>query len=321
MVARPKPVTAAEAAAAVAECRRFADHIDRWRGASTAVQYAMLAWATYRLRHIQEEVPDLSPDLRRTIEKLFPILTRFSETERPGYLHGLALTHRPLRGTWHDAALRAWRDLPCAIGAEEDLLEAVDKALDMLSESDDEASATDQLKRTVEAAWTEGDAHVRELLAPRLVGYGDRLKGTGALKTLRKQVGDLETKATRADADADAAEPLPPEWEWRHRTEGARVLVFGGDRLPPIRRVKEAFSFSEVDHVTCLNMRKVQSGAERVAGHDLVLLQIRFLSHKASDLIVEACRSAGTPFVVLQNGISVAQVRAGLERVYGGERE
>lgn len=317
-LARPVPVTAATAAVALAEVRRFVDQLDRWRGAPSASQYAMLAWATCRLRHMQDEVEDLPAELRPRIAALFPPLTRFSEVERPGYVHGLGLGHRPPRGTWHDAALAAWREMPCAVGAPADLLEAVDRALEAFSTCQDERVAAEALRLALTAAWTAGDPGLRERLPARLIGFGDRLKGAGVLKTLRAQVRALEDKVAAAEATEDATDPVPEDWPWLSRTQGARVLVFGGDRQAPVRRVKEAFGLGSVDHVSCVNIRKVQSGAERVAGHDLVLLQIRFLSHKASDLIVEACARAGTPFVALQNGMGVAQVRAALERTFGG---
>jgi hypothetical protein len=317
----PKPVAVelTTAVAAVTECRRFVDALDRWRDQPRELQCAMIAWATYRLRHIQEEVPGISEDVRRQIDKLFPKLTRFSEAERPGFVPGLSLSHRPQRGTWHADAVLAWRELPCASGSEEGLLEAVDRLLtsDEASSAEEQRVADEELRSMVAKAWDSGDTRLREQLVDRLVGFGHRLKGTSAFKTLRSQVKAREEAGLEQIEAKDAAEPLPEGWAWIERTQGARVLIFGGDRQPPIKRLKAAFGFETMDHVTCQNMRKVQSGAERVEGHDLVLLQIRFLSHKASNMVVDACHRTGTPFVSLQNGMSIAQVRAGLERVYG----
>lgn len=305
--AEPGPVTADNAAAALAELQQACASFDAWTLHTQATQQAALAYVAARLRQLQDEVPGLPSEVQSGIERLFPALTRYSETERPGWVYGLSRAHAP-RGTgWLDEAGRAWRALPHRVA---DAPQAALAAVEAVLEGDGEA---EDLRAAVLVAWETNDAAVRAALGEILVGHSDRLQGTKALKTLRARLQEREKTDADATEAADAASPVPEDWAWSALTTGARVLLAGGDRAAATRRLTTAFRFAGITHVTGHQIRKVQSAAEQVQGVDLVIVIVRFLSHRASGIVIEACRSVGTRYVIVGEGTSIAQVRRAIE--------
>jgi hypothetical protein len=305
--AQPRAVAADTAAAALAELQRACASFGAWRLHPQPTQRAALAYVAARLRQLQDEVVGLTSEVHAGIERLFPALTRYSDTERPGFVYGLSRNHTPRGTSWLDDAGRGWRELPGTVG---DTPQAALAAVEAVLEGDGDS---DELRAAVLVAWETNDAEVRAALGVRLVGHSDRLQGKKALKTLRAHLQDRE----QADADAteagDAASPIPEDWAWSAITKSARVLLAGGDRPAATRRLNAAFGFDHITHVTGHQIRKVQSAAEQVKGVNLVIVIVRFLSHRASGIVIEACRDIGTPYVIVGAGTSIAQVRRAIE--------
>jgi hypothetical protein len=305
--AEPGPITSEGAAAALAELQRACSDLDGWTLHPQPSQRAALAYVAARLRQLQDEVPGLTTEVHAGIERLFPALTRYSETERPGFVYGLSRAHRPRGASWLDDAGRAWRELPGAVG---DTPQAALAAVEAVLERDGDS---DELRAAVLVAWETNDAAVRAALCDRLVGHSDRLQGKKALKTLRSHLQDREKADADATEAADAVSPIPEDWAWSPLTKGARVLLAGGDRPAVTRRLNAAFGFAGITHVTGHQIRKVQSAAEQVKGVDLVIVIVRFLSHRASGIVIDACRDVDTRHVIVGEGTSIAQVRRAIE--------
>jgi hypothetical protein len=164
-----------------------------------------------------------------------------------------------------------------------------------------------------------GQRHPRLLLALR--GQLHRLADVPGLKTLKTAL----KSASRPDPveeellEEASTLDLPSNWPHLAMTEGKRAVVVGGDPRPAAaERMRAAFRFARVDW-EAKDARRLQGLAERVRGGsiDLVLLLRAFVGHAEAATVIEACRGGGVPFVIIDTGYGVSQVRLALERFAG----
>ena len=175
---------------------------------------------------------------------------------------------------------------------------------------DDEALVK-LVRRLLESGLTQSDPQLVQLLLPPRAA----IKRASGLKTLRSRLKQAsEGKAPTVPPSTSTA--VPQDWPFFAQTEGKVVVILGGDPRPEAKdRIAEAFRFREVTWETT-DSRRVQSVRERVLRHsvDMVVLLRQLLSHKVSEAITPACNQAGVPFVVVDTGYGVTQVRLGIER-------
>ncbi|MGH7298355.1 MAG: hypothetical protein ACRELB_25670 [Polyangiaceae bacterium] len=130
-------------------------------------------------------------------------------------------------------------------------------------------------------------------------------------------------KHVRADHghDDDGAD-LDPAWRLLPLVRGLRAIVVGGDpREPNRQRLERALGLSSLEWPTIDGPRKVDSivGRIRKGTYGLVIVLQAFVAHAESEPVIEAAKTAGTPWA-LTDGYGVASVKLGLERFLGGPR-
>ena len=189
-----------------------------------------------------------------------------------------------------------------------------EKALRLLEVAlEKERSIKPSVLEAIGAGVRDDDPRLLQLLAGRLDQLGDEPRLRKVRKALRKRA-----------AASPAQAPSPTPWAGRARTEGWRVVLLGGDRprkMVPL--LKDAFGFSEVRWESGHKMRRVRQlqGSVRSGRVDLCLVVARFLSHKASNLVVDACKERGVPVVTMGSGAGLEALKQELESRLGIEAE
>ncbi|MEZ4475375.1 MAG: hypothetical protein R3F60_32180 [bacterium] len=109
--------------------------------------------------------------------------------------------------------------------------------------------------------------------------------------------------------------PLPDDWPHRDRLRAARVLLVGSDLThDQLGALRDTFGFARLDHTSGHKPRRVQASATAIqAGrYDLVIVLTRWLSHKVSIAVVQACKHASVP-MIQAGGYGIATLKAAFE--------
>ncbi len=293
--------------------------LSRWAELAQDVDHALTAWFTARLRGAQvhaERVGDPTSEARIAAE--IRRLSKHSQTSRPGFVHGLALTHTPRTGSWESDAAQ-WEARAAELLQqieEENAPPNPDDAIRQLAakarDGVDPEVMVSELRALLKIGASPTDKRILNLARP----YADALDGK-VFASLRKAIRDtVEAESTE---DMASPSPIPADWPLFLRTRGRRALVVGGDPRPErAAKLAETFGFHSVEWLEGSTTRKVDGLAERMRSGslDLVIVLRAFNSHKLSTAIF-AVKSELCP-VVLADGYGVNQVRLGIERFLGG---
>jgi hypothetical protein len=254
---------------------------------------------------------------------LFSQMTKVSKETKPGFVKGLSRSHTSEGPAWIDDAVTWWhavrRHLPTDAPAPPPTPSSLnaERQIGLLAEAVDDARADAELCGLVALALDAGVKPDDPRLVALLLGHAEMLVDR-RFRNLRKFV-----RQGRSSVDAESQEPpgpaVPDDWPWLVRTRDRRAVLVGGDRREKTEdRVREAFSFTEVEWDSGWHPRRVEALAARIqaGGVDLVILLARFLSHKTWDVLVPACKAAGVPFILVERGYGIAQIRASMEKVF-----
>lgn len=299
--------------------QKVIDHRERWNALPRRVQCLVIEWLTARLRHLQVRG---ARDWR--VEQGFTVLTHYSRTEQPGFSYGLARSHGPRNDSWSDDAAvhldELRRMLPEArleppnkerlLARIQELSEELDEAPDFAAEA-----VSSQLVRAFSDAIDAG-INPKDTRLVNLGASWMELLADGRFRALRRAVREEQSSAEGTlDRTYDA---IPEDWPWWGRTEGRRAVMLGGSPRELNRaRLQEEFRFAELVWDPAEHKRNVlQKLRERIrnGGVDLVIVLRRFVGHDTDDVVVKACKEAGTDWVHVEHGYGVNQVQASIER-------
>lgn len=304
---------------------RVVEGWDRWSGFPPDAQRLLAGHLAARLRTLQEGP---FPEDRR-IGHAFGILSAFMKKARPGFVSGLARSHRPARETWEadaDAFFDRLLDMiPAPLEAAPNLqrkLEGVEALVREIETAPAEArSAVEAQVRREIAALLAAGLSARHPRLIRICGPLLSLLEGGEFRALRRAVRD-DQEARDEEAGEDAAEAahnaLPGDWAWWGRTRGRRAVMVGGSPREPNRvRLEGAFGFAELDWMPAeFRRNSLQAVRDRVraGGVDLVLILRSLVGHDADQVILPACREMDVAWVSVEQGYGVARVRQAIER-------
>jgi len=316
--------TRSEAAEEVAALNRALSQLGVWSSAPKEAQQALVGHLVARARQLQDDAEHLLEDTadRAILDRVFSVMSAFSKREQPGFVFGLMRSHTPTHGSWGNDA-RLWGSrLGHAMHSHGHL--NPERTLDTLrelhdaTEPVDAAVFLDAVTEALDAGVAVDDPRLVRVTAARM----DDLKTRARFKRLRKAIRQAEQDSQQDDAEFEAevaaghAEP-PRGWPLLDMVRGRRAVLIGGDRREEARvRIQAAFELESLDWVSTDHSRHFQSVANRVAsgGCDLVILLRRFIGHDVDRIIIPACRAAGVPWVSVERGYGVAQIRASMDR-------
>ena len=326
--------------------------IARWGGYPAEVRLALSHFIAARCRALQVAPLKYRKglDLKEEVAEIFPRLRAPLERERLGFVHGLALEHRPAHGdSWRDdvnhhskhlARLRekyapTRREPPrfCSQKAITALAHLVAKKASAVAIREDLASY-------IEQGLDPADARVLSTLQPvadifpeedlawaKLHAGWEAMAAEEAARAEEASVtDDLEPPTNNASADTSAHkevdEERPVDASWSHwdYVSGRSIAIIGGDcRVATKQKIEEVFEPSSLSWPKVTKkggMRRVKAMCERIENHsvELVLVLNRFISHKASKKIIKACKKAGVPYACLERGYGVVQMIEAIER-------
>ncbi len=162
----------------------------------------------------------------------------------------------------------------------------------------------------LEGSWTHDARDCWDALAHLL---GDEPLVRPAPASTRKP------KRARHD-EGGAGDDVDESWPSLGLVRGRRAIMLGGDpREPNRQRLERVLQLASLEWPPIDGPRKVDAVVERIRrrAYDLVLVLQPFVAHKQSDAIIEAARSATTPWS-LAEGYGAAAVKRALERFLGG---
>ncbi|MFT5683240.1 MAG: hypothetical protein ACI8RZ_004171 [Myxococcota bacterium] len=278
-----------------------------WRGMPKNTQQDLTALLAAWGRHLQGL---LDKTHSTVLSQFFGRLTEYSEREQPGFVYGLARQHRPRNGSWLEDALRVWRRLAPADSTPGITPET---ALTTLQARLHLPDIRPSVLIALQAGVNDDDPRLVQLLSSRLSALGDAPR----LRKVRKAI-------RRHHNQSDRSQPLAVVAPWPHHaiTSTWRVIILGGDRpkkLNPL--LKDTFGFTDIRHESGKQIRRVLQLRESIlAGKiNLCLVVIRFLSHKASNMVVDACNEQGVTVVKMGSGLNLVPLREALSERLGGE--
>ncbi|MFT4624091.1 MAG: hypothetical protein ACI8PZ_002750 [Myxococcota bacterium] len=293
--------------------------VDQWKPFPRDLQKCLVGYASSISRYLQDEA---GPAIGLTappneLATMFSVMTRWSDVQRPGFVSGLSRRNPPDHGSWAADAAWWWGKLQRHLGVDPepkavsdvDAWAGLHRVIAEGPEAEPLLGALGQLR---DAGVSSEDRRLLDAVFP----HAHLLDGVTVFKTLRKKLARMAEVEDEVTAAADERAPIPEEWPLRDRTEGKIAAVLGGDPRPrALARLKDAFGFEELTWEIA-DGRRTQALADRVRRHsvDMVIVLRRFVSHKLTDVLLPACRTAEVPFVVVDTGYGVAQTRMALER-------
>lgn len=168
-----------------------------------------------------------------------------------------------------------------------------------------------RVSELIEAGARPQDKRIARLAYP----FAEDLREAGLLDVARAAEAMAEAEA---DADESPTRPtaVPPDWPYFAHTAGKKAVIVGGEpRAERLKRLEEAFRFSELEWLDKAHSGgAIDSIVERMRSGslDMVIALRAFSSHKLTDKLFanqcETCR------LVLADTYGVTQVRLGIER-------
>lgn len=268
-----------------------------WRGLPKNIQRDLTALLATWGRHIQD---NLGAEHSTKLTAFFSRLTEFSELEQPGFVYGLARQHMPRGASWLEEALQVWRRLnPEELEPTITPELALTKLQGQLSRANIRPAVLDALSSGLQ----ETDPRLIQLLSSRLSDLGDEPRLRKVRKAIRRHNSERDKRERQRQQQTQA-----PSWAHRSTTSTWRVIILGGDRpkkLSPL--LKEKFSFADIRHESGKQMRRVHQLQQSISAGkiNLCLIVTRFLSHKASNLIVDACNEHGVLVMKMGSGLNL----------------
>lgn len=299
------------------------DAVDRWAELPRPTQRALVATVAARARLLQDHLNvDPVPD---ALDKVFSALTGFSKRAQPGFVFGLMRAHSPQHGeTWRADAEHWARALHA--GATEEAASNPERCLAELVELAAQPEPGEAFVEAVLAALNAGVEADDPRLVRAVLGHTEQLKRHARFKKLRRAAREAEDQdaASEAELSAPAAPVLPADWPFHSFVANKRAAIVGGDLREEARqRIQAAFGFASLDWVSTEHGRHIQALAAAVQGGtvDLVILLRRFIGHDVDRIVPPACRAAGVPWVSVERGYGVSQLRLGMERYLQPEED
>jgi hypothetical protein len=314
---------------AVAKLNAASERTEEWLQFDLDTQRALTGLLISRARHLQDvDAPQLNHPLTvQYLNKTFSNVTSYSRINRPGFVIGLSRQHDPEHGSWLADGIAWWNELRRRAGLSDQIDDLPDEptmnpektlqALEVLL--DGETPNREEVCNAALDCLTSGiktdDIRLMKFLHPwpKLLTKEPRLKSVR--KCLRNH--DQAMKADGSEALSDTTE-ISDDWPYWSHTRGKVAQIIGADPRPRIQgRIKKTFQFGELGWEAGWNVRRVESIGTQIANGniDLVIFLARWMSHSAWHLIVPICKEAGIPFVLVEGGYGVSQIRATMEKV------
>lgn len=302
---------------------RVVDAVDRWYGLPADAQRYLAAHLAARLRTLQDVA---FPDDRR-VGHAFGVLSAFMKKARPGFVFGLARTHRPGRDTWEADADAFFDRLLEMLPQPPEDAPPVQRRLDMLeglvheidaAPAEARSAVEAQVRREMAAVLAAGVSSRNVRLVRMATPILATLEGS-EFRALRRAIRD-EQEAAAAEGTEESVEPspLPADWPWWAHTRGRRAVMVGGSPRELNRaRLQRIFEFAELTWMPAeFRRNSLQAVRDRVraGGLDLVLILRSFVGHDADQVILPACREMQVGWASVEQGYGVARVRQAIER-------
>lgn len=315
------PSTPLEFLDGIQRLARVSDRTDRWKRLPRRVQQLFLAYCTCKARVWQENLDLGSSRHEVVLEQVFRALTRYSARERPGFVHGLSRSHRAERDTWADDADYWWTELALAADIEPEPTNT-ERQLEELSRTLAGSASEGVVQAAVVHAIENGVQPTDLRLLKLLNNQSHALDDEPRLRAVRRALREQEV----SDGPDDRTEEAPlidDDWPWMHVTEGKHAVIAGGDGRPDAtERVRQAFHFDAVTWHTDPNDRRLDSLARRIRSGNVGMLfyLARFSSHASQTVLRDACKDAGVPFVRIEHGYGVQQLKLAIENWMHGKQ-
>ena len=317
------PPDSNDAAAHASEVERLAAEMPRiaeWTSFPKHIQRHLVAMVAARARSVQIAEPTMA----QPVARIFSTLTKFSANERPGFVIGLMRDSEPRGATWLADAVEAHAALCAELSIEEAPAvkltpeRALDELRAVLNEGAEPDTIADTISIALDAGLAPDDVRLLDLLAPDASTLATALGARAKFKRLRRALRD------HLDADEDddqlldsSAALVPVDWPHWPATLDKRAVVIGGDLREDARiRLERAFQFRSLAWITTEHMRGVQQVGQTVSGGtvDLAIVLLRFIGHAKAQQVLPVCKQSGVPWIVVERGYGVAQVRLAIER-------
>ena len=325
-----------------------AEAIARWGSFPDEVRVALTHFVAARCRALQEAPSKYRKglDLKEEVADIFPRLRAPIERERLCFVHGLALDHRPAHGnTWQDdvshwsSKINALRQkyAPAKTSREPfNTQKAITAVAHLIARKASPVAIRHDLKGYIEQGLNPKDERLLSTLAPVAEFFPEddprwaklhqgwaaiRAREEAASRSLEASLQEVPEERAEVE-DEDLAEESVVDERWSHwaYVAGRTIAIIGGDRRDSAAdRIAESFKPAALvwPKVTKKGgMRRVTSMCSRIDNQsiDLVLVLNRFISHKASNKIIGACKKANVPYACIERGYGVAQLAEAIER-------
>lgn len=305
------------------ELRRLSDNttpsaLMAWLDFPKEVQRALVGMAVARARFIQDEIsPALHPiTIDQELDRFFSGMTAFSKREQPGFVFGLRRHHHPVADRWAEDSQRWWGELAGRLP--EPITPNPERALNALLECiDSDGGEEEVVQRALEvldAGVSPDDPRFVRMMVP----HQDKLRKHTRFKRLRKALRDVmtEDEAVVSESVSEASE-IPADWEFLEDVQGKHAVIVGGEPREDARaRIESAFGFASLEWVSTEHGRNIEKlvSSIRAGGVDMVILLRRFIAHNIDRTVLPAARSEGIPWVSVERGYGVQQIKSAVER-------
>lgn len=315
------PSTPLEFLDGIQRLARVSDRTDRWKPLPRRVQQLFLAYCTCKARVWQENLDLGSSRHEVVLEQVFRALTRYSARERPGFVHGLSRTHRAERESWAEDAHYWWTELCLAANIDPEPSN-IEIQLDELHRTLEGKASDGVIQAAVVHAVENGVNTSDPRLLKMLAEHPDALEDEPRLRAVRRALRDFQADNEPSDSNTEETPLIEDDWPFLHVTKDKAAVIAGGDARPEAtERVRLAFQFDTVTWHADPQERRLESLAQRIRGGnvDLVFFLARFSSHAAQSVLRDACKEAGVPFVRIEHGYGVQQLKLAIENWMHGK--
>lgn len=290
--------------------------LDAWSAWPRMVQRQMLQLLASTCRALQstERMPG-------SLDTPFRRMTAWSKKAQPGSVHGLARKHLPRSASWSEDARRDRRALRATLDIAPPAQEVLNAEVQLgrIEERLEDDPGRKDLQTLILRSLDVLDPKDKRLLR-LLDGHMPLLKGEKRLKRLRKALRDHQQRRDQQQA-RNARPDGYPDANWPHfaTTRDASAVIVGGDPRPQAQaRIQEAFGFAEIEWIDPSDHRRVESLERSIRQHavGVVILLRSYTPHAVDNTLRPALKATDTPWISVDQGYGVTQVRRAMERFW-----
>lgn len=296
--------------------------LEHWAHYPREAHLALSHMLVARCRSLQSAPHHVEDDLHREVQRIFGQLQAHLKREQAGFVHGMALKHEPKYGTsWSDdikhwqSQLKSMRDslVPKRPAKKFNPDRALAKLQQLIDRPASQVAIFELLDQSLRAGLDASDTRLLNLLDP----MHEAIKEDARFSEVRRALAKRSASEQLTTPEEVLIDEQWSHWPYVHK--GSIFLVGGDSREQTRSKLVQLF---QNEDITWLEVAATKGDKHvkrlckrcKAGSVGLIIVIKSFLSHKAADKIVKACKRYDVPYAFVESGYGQTSITQAIER-------